>query len=324
MDEFSFIKSIKPRFYHHSSVQKGIGDDAAVFRPPSGMDMVTATDTMVEHVHFRLTTMEPYHLGYRVLAANLSDLAAMGSIPVFYLVSIVVPESWKDKQLRSVYNGMKEIADQYHMDLLGGDTVSGDRFVISVTVIGFVERDKSRYRRHARDGDVVFVTGTLGDSAFGLHLLTERSFSVEAQDHFINRHRMPTPRVWFSRKLKQLDRVCLNDISDGISSEANEIAEASGVDLHIDYSQLPMHPQLKKLSETNQKKFVLAGGEDFELIGTISEHNWSVVEEAARQTNTIVKKIGFVRRKVAAEGQVFLYENGKKQVLKKQGYIHLR
>ncbi|MBO8157251.1 MAG: thiamine-phosphate kinase [Bacillaceae bacterium] len=324
MDEFSFIHSIQPKYYRQSSTLKGIGDDGAVFRPPADMDIVTATDTMVQNIHFRLDTMEPEHIGYRALAANLSDLAAMGSIPISYFVSIVAPESWTHKKLKSIYKGMNQLASEYSMDLLGGDTVSGDQLVLSITVIGFVERERARYRHHAKEGDIVFVTGTLGDSALGYDLLTGDKYSIEDQDYFIQRHRMPQPRVSFSRQLKELDRLCFNDISDGISSEANEIAEASQVDVHIDYESLPVHPKMKTLPKKKQAKLVLSGGEDFELIGTVSEKDWPAVLMASKITNTNVAKIGYVRNKESKKPKVCLHEKGKIRVLKKEGYNHLR
>src|SRR5699024_2746982 len=124
MDEFSFIDSIKQHTYKQASLLKGIGDDAAVFRQMS-QDIVTATDTMVEDIHFSRKTMEPFQIGYRALAVNLSDLAAMAAQPAFYLVSVVIPPHWRTEEVKEIFNGMQKMASCYHMDLIGGDTVSG-------------------------------------------------------------------------------------------------------------------------------------------------------------------------------------------------------
>src|SRR5690625_4792534 len=169
MDEFQFIDSIKPKSYTQHSIEKGIGDDAAVFRSMT-YDTVTAVDTFVEDIHFSKKTMKFYHIGYRALAANISDMAAMGAEPKFYLVSITIPPGTSSKELQQMYSGMKEIATDYKMDLIGGDTVSGKQLVVCITIIGFVSRGKARYRSHASVGDIVFVTGTLGDSQAGLHI----------------------------------------------------------------------------------------------------------------------------------------------------------
>src|SRR5690625_3168527 len=144
MDEFSFINSIQQSFYRQSSLIKGIGDDAAVFRQPSE-DIVTAVDTFVEGIHFTRETMPPYYIGYRVLAANLSDLAAMGAVPAFYLVSIIIPDSWETKKIQKIFYGMKSLSQQFKLDLIGGDTVSGEELSISLTVIGSVKREKVSY-----------------------------------------------------------------------------------------------------------------------------------------------------------------------------------
>ncbi|MDY0410480.1 thiamine-phosphate kinase [Paracerasibacillus soli] len=141
MDEFQFIESIKPIYYKQPSLIKGVGDDAAVIRNTSE-DMVTSVDVFVEGVHFTKQTMRPYHVGYRALAANISDLAAMGALPAFYLVAVTIPKTWHPSEVREVYDGMAELAKMFKMDLIGGDTVSGKSFSLSITVMGYVEKDK--------------------------------------------------------------------------------------------------------------------------------------------------------------------------------------
>ncbi|MDC3418592.1 thiamine-phosphate kinase [Aquibacillus salsiterrae] len=323
MDEFDFIKRIQPKSYKQSNLIKGIGDDAAVFRQ-SYQDTVTAVDTLVENVHFSRKTMEPYHIGYRALAANISDMAAMGCKPAFYLISIVIPPSWAESELEEIYLGMTAIARQFQMDLIGGDTVSGKELVISVTIIGFVDRNKARYRSDAKEGDVVFVTGSLGDSAAGFYLLS----NFDQRDrltyqYLINRHRMPFPRVQFASGLHSLQRVCLNDVSDGIASEANEIAEASHVTMKIDYEQLPIDKSLLDFSREQQESWVLSGGEDFELIGTVSELEWQKLIEIAAKQNVPVTAIGRVTGH-DHKGKVFLAKDGQTKLLRKSGYTHLK
>ena len=132
MDEFKFIDSIKQNTYKQSSLIKGIGDDAAVFRQ-NYQDVVTAVDTFVENVHFSRKTMDPYHIGYRVLAANISDMAAMGATPAYYMISIVIPENWSEAELQEIYQGMGGIASTYKMDLIGGDTVGGSELLVLLT-----------------------------------------------------------------------------------------------------------------------------------------------------------------------------------------------
>lgn len=322
MDEFKFIDSIKQNYYRQPSVVKGIGDDAAVFRE-NYQDIVTAVDTFVEDVHFSRRTMEPFHIGYRALAANISDMAAMGATPKSYLISIVIPKGWSDHELQAIYRGMDAIAKAYRMDLIGGDTVSGEQLVLSVTIIGSVDNNRIRYRSLMQAGDVLFVTGTLGDSAAGLSLLlSQEKNSIESNEYLINRHRLPSPRVDFASGLTEIDRVALNDISDGIASEANELAVASDLTVHIEQGALPKHQALHQFTKDQQLQFQLSGGEDFELVGSVSEHNWDKVEAIAKKTATRITKIGYVTDDVKTNGKVFVYQNGYQKLLNQSGYTH--
>ncbi len=320
MDEFSFINAIKQTTYKQSSLIKGVGDDAAVFRQ-SGQDIVTAADTFVENIHFSRDTMEPYHIGYRAIAANISDIAAMGSQPAFYLVSIVIPSHWSEQELKQIYSGMRSLANQYHMDLIGGDTVSGQELTISITVIGYVASGKARYRGAARAGDIVFATGTLGDSSAGFQMLTHPG-DYKDKEFYITRHRMPTPRISFANSLETLSRVALNDISDGIANEAAEISESSGVSIVLDFTKLPVSRTYHQFSKEKQRAWQLFGGEDYELIGTVANKDWQFVKQAAAETQTSVTEIGYVSEQ--HNRLVYLQEANCCKPLEKRGYTHLK
>lgn len=324
MDEFSFIKSIEPSFYRQSSLIKGISDDAAVIRP-TGEDIVTAVDTMVEGVHFSKETMQPYHVGHRVLAANVSDLAAMGSTPAFYMVSLTVPSSWNQEELEELYQGMQQLARLYNMDLIGGDTVSGSELSVTVTVIGTVPKGKARYRSVAKPDDILFVTGTLGDARAGLEWLLNGGTEIDEDvDYLVKRHRTPFPRVEFAQSLVTLSRLTLNDVSDGIANEANEIAEASDVDLLIDASKIPFSTAIFRKYPEKYEEWMLSGGEDFELLGTVSEEDWSLLNEAARNKGVTVTRIGKVTLKREVSPKVWIRKNERLEVLDPSGYTHLK
>ncbi|MFD2046476.1 thiamine-phosphate kinase [Ornithinibacillus salinisoli] len=323
MDEFSFINSIKQHTYQQSSVVKGIGDDAAVFRQ-SSQDIVIAKDMFVEGVHFSRQTMEAYHIGYRALAANLSDLAAMGATPAFYLVAIAIPDNWSSLELDQIYQGMKVLGKKYKMDLIGGDTVSSSELTVSVTVIGYVGSGGARYRNSAQDGDIVFVTGTLGDSQAGFHILNNPG-NYKNEAYFIKRHRMPTARIEFVKALKDCTRLSLNDISDGIASEATEIAEDSDVHIHLYEEQIPVSKLFTQFPPNLQHKWKYFGGEDFELVGTIPKNEWSIVQQAAISTNIRLSQIGYVTAASNVKDRVFLHRrNGTIERLDKKGFNHLR
>ncbi|MGM8213844.1 thiamine-phosphate kinase [Virgibacillus sp. W0430] len=322
MDEFSFINSIKQKSYQQSTVIKGIGDDAAVIRQQS-KDIVTAVDTLVHGVHFSTETMQPFQVGYRALAANISDLAAMGASPAFYLVSITIPDTLGERALQDMYSGMRHIASTYQMDLIGGDTVSGKEWSVTITVIGYVDKGRARYRSLAEENDVVFVTGTVGDSQAGLYIL-QHSGNYINQNYFINRHVKPEPRVSFARALRNIQRMALNDISDGIANEAAELAEASNVALILDSEKIPISPFLSQFPCDLQYKWKLFGGEDFELLGTVSEKDWSHVQFCAKELQLPVTQIGKVVHRKTSDGHVFLKQNKQQVPLNKKGYTHLR
>lgn len=324
LDEFELIQSIVPKQYKQSSLVKGIGDDAAVFNP-EGYEVVTAVDTFVDGVHFTKSTMALEDIGYRALAANLSDLAAMGSTPKFYLVSIVIPNGWHVSEIQEIFKGMRELASLYNVDLIGGDTVSGKELCISITVIGYALANQIRYRHLAKVDDVVFVTGTLGDSRAGLQLLLNQNMQNYSEfEYFINRHRRPTPRLHFSQQLGHLKRIAFDDISDGIASEANELAVASNVDILLMDELIPTHPLLAKIESNGTDNWKYVGGEDFELLGTVCASDFAEVKRIANETNTMVTEIGKVCKRKHTEPVVILDRNGHLEKLEKKGYTHLK
>src|SRR5690625_4302087 len=159
---------------------------------------------------------------------------------------------------------MKDLSVLYKLNLVGGDTVSGKELTISITVIGYVDRNKARYRSQAEDGDVVFVTGTLGDSQAGLYILTHPNNYLDER-YYTEKHQMPAPRVAFAKGLNGLPRIALNDISDGIANETAEIAAASHVDITLDADALTVRASFDQFPEELQCYWKLIGGVDFDI-----------------------------------------------------------
>lgn len=319
MNEFNLIDKIKQKYYRQSGLIKGIGDDAAVFKQEK--NIVTAVDTFVENVHFiKGQTMHAKNIGYRCLAANISDLAAMGAVPSYYLVSVVIPDKWTDNEVLSVFEGLESLAETYKMDLIGGDTVSGATFVLSITVIGYCEESNIRYRSAAKPGDYIFVTGNLGNAAAGLSILLGKE-KVKHSSVFIEAHQYPKPQVEFSRALADIKRVCLNDVSDGISSELNEIAHASNVSMIIKDANIPIDDRLSQFSDEQVLEFKYSGGEDFELVGTIPQDDWTELVRIAKSKNIKLTYIGKVIES-ADFNKVIIEED--MSILKPTGYIHLK
>lgn len=326
-DEFSFIASITPKKTVQRSLLKGIGDDAAVYRSLAGMDEVVCVDTVVENIHFRRSTSSPYFIGRKALASNLSDLAAMGAQPSFYLVSIVVPATWTEDEIKAIFAGMASLASEYDVDLIGGDTVStsADALVLTVTVIGRVEQMRALYRGNAKPGDVIFLTGAVGASAAGLKLLQEKgqngAFSKEELD-LVRAHQDPQPHVQQGRLLaKSGFRIATNDISDGVASEAHEIAEASRVLLILEEEALPLHDGMASFSKEERLHMALYGGEDYVIMGTVAINDVESLKNTFAENELPFFTIGRVE---AGEPGVLLKRGDRMQKIKKEGYNHFR
>ncbi|GAE27276.1 thiamine-monophosphate kinase [Halalkalibacter wakoensis JCM 9140] len=292
----------------------------------SEMEQVVCVDTMVEGVHFRKDTLSSFQIGKKALAINISDIAAMGAIPTYYLVSVAVPPTWTEEELSEIYEGMNELAKRYEIDLIGGDTVSSnDALVITVTAIGKVEQGKAIFRSDARADDIVFLTGYVGGSAAGLDVLFEKGFNglfSDKEKQLVKAHQEPTPHVEAGRILaKSNARISLNDVSDGVASEANELAEASQARLIIEQERIPLHPAMSEYSVERQLKFAMFGGEDFVLIGTVPKEKKEEISTQFRKSGLPFHEIGFME---AGEPSVFIKEGNERKKIQKHGYNHFQ
>jgi thiamine-monophosphate kinase len=272
--EFRLIDRIRERTAQgREDVRLGIGDDAALVAPPVGQEIAIAVDTMVEGVHFPQGTA-PADIGWKSLAVNLSDLAAMGASPAWALLALTLP-SQSGEQVQAFTDGFADgfaqLAQPHRLALIGGDTTRG-ALTISVAVHGFVPPGKALTRGGARAGDVVLVTGTLGDAAAGLQLLRQGARIDEGDGraaYLIERLNRPTPRLATGLALRDRASACI-DISDGLLADLGHICEASGLGAEIDASLLPRSSMLLgAFDETTARDFALAGGDDYELCFTV-------------------------------------------------------
>ncbi|MET3652675.1 thiamine-phosphate kinase [Dyella japonica] len=272
--EFRLIDRIRERTAQgREDVKLGIGDDAAVVAPPAGQEIAIAIDTMVEGVHFPHGTAAA-DIGWKSLAVNLSDLAAMGASPAWALLALTLPPQ-PAEQLREFIDGYAEgfaqLAQPHRLALIGGDTTRG-ALTISVAVHGFAPPGKALTRSGARAGDVVLVTGTLGDAAAGLRLL-QRGARVDEGDgraaYLIERLHRPTPRLSTGLALRGWASACI-DISDGLLADLSHICEESGLGAEIEAELLPRSPMLMaSFDDETVRDFALAGGDDYELCFTV-------------------------------------------------------
>lgn len=277
--------------YRDSLIVKGIGDDAAVYIPAEGKVQVVTTDALIEGIHFDLTYVSMRNLGWKSMVVNLSDLCAMLATPRYALITVAIPRKISVEMMENLYLGIKSACNEFNFALIGGDTTTTfGNMAISVTMIGEADKDIIPYRSGAKIGDYICVTGTLGLSYAGLKiLLREKKKFLESEDKqnfkpnfepflkAIEKHLKPVPRFDIANKLKDL-KVKVNsmiDISDGLSSDLLHICRQSNVGAEIYETSLPVDELVKKIAKDEFNEdylpYVLNGGEDYELLFTVSE-----------------------------------------------------
>lgn len=300
--EFALIERIRARVAARADVALGIGDDAALLSPPAGKQLVVATDTLNSGVHFPEDTA-PADIGWKALAVNLSDLAAMGAEPAWCMLSLSLPES-DEAWLDGFLDGFLDLARQHAVALVGGDTTRGP-LSICVTALGFVAAGVALRRDGARVGDEVWVTGTLGDAAAAL--AQRRTGEIDAP--LRARLDRPTPRIAAGLGLTGLATACI-DVSDGLLADLGHVLKASSVGAEIEASALPASPALRAaFDEEARRAQQLGGGDDYELCFTAppSRHDeiaaaLAACEVAAAVVGRIVDGPGV--RVLAADGRV--------------------
>jgi thiamine-monophosphate kinase len=321
LGEFGLIEKIRSAVKSNNpNILMGIGDDAALFKSTAGHEMVITADMLVEGRHFDFKTISPWQLGAKTMAVNISDCAAMGAKPTVAVISLGVPKDFPVKDIEAFYEGLNEWGESYGAQVVGGDT-----FVVSVALVGEVEKGKALRRSKAKAGDALFVTGSLGDSAAGLYALQKPSpKGKETESLLIKRHLCPLPRFNVGRALVA-DSIASSaiDISDGLSSEIHHLCEESGVGAEIHEEAIPLSPSLIHFCgerELDALSFALSGGEDYELLFTVPIPKISKAVQLPGSTGVMVKSIG--RMVPKAKGITLISKDGKRTPLKKQGYDH--
>jgi len=272
----------------------GIGDDAAAWYGDNSVQLAT-TDSLIEGVHFSLNTIAWEELGWKALAANLSDIAAMGGFPQYALVSLALPDHTEVEDVIKLYKGMVDLAQKFEVAVVGGDTSSAPLVVINITVLGSTRgRDKPILTRSAaKNGDKLAVTGYLGGAAAGLEILSknlslESETSVSLKEAFLR----PYPRVAEGQLLIEHGVRAAIDISDGLISDLNHICQASQVSARIEIDRIPVLPAVRDSFGEKALEFALSGGEDYELLFTASAEVIDKVKAKASCPVTVIGEIG--------------------------------
>lgn len=299
-------------------VEKGIGDDCALLNVPDKQTLAISTDTLVAGVHF-LRDIHPADLGYKALAVNLSDLAAMGADPAWLTLALTLPEI-DETWLAAFSDSLFELLDYYDMQLIGGDTTRGP-MSLTLGIHGLLPVGRALKRSGAKPGDWIFVTGTLGDSAAGLALLQQQHRLNDPAMHeaLIKRHLRPMPRVLQGQALRNLATAAI-DISDGLLSDLGHILTASRVGARLNLDALPLSSALRDHFDAEQAlNWALSGGEDYELCFTVPEVNRGALDVALGHLGVPYTCIGQIAPD--AEGLTLL-QHGKPRSVNYTGFDH--
>ncbi len=310
MDEFEIIRRYFARESSGEGIRVGIGDDGAVLIPAHDRDLISVVDTLVSGIHYP-ETLAAADIGYRAVAVNLSDVAAMGARPRWMTLALTLvnaERAWLDGFAR----GLFEAADEHALALVGGDTTRGEQTVISVQIIADVDPGKAMLRAGAEEGDAIYVTGTVGDAAAGLSILQSGLPGSDDVDYLIRQFTRPVARIEAGAAIASIAHAAI-DLSDGLYTDLDKLLAASGVAGSLELADIPLSSQLTNLmDEDDALRFALGGGDDYELCFTASaaEDEIAAIRES---TGVAITRLGQVLKgsglKCTRNGDQFDYQD---------------
>jgi thiamine-monophosphate kinase len=318
MNEFQLIQKFFTREEIRNNVKIGVGDDGAVLSVNQSQDLVVVTDTLVAGVHF-FGEQSASALGHKTLSVNLSDLAAMGAEPDWVTLNLVLPEA-NSSWLQEFSRGFFDLADRYSVALVGGDTSRGP-LSITATAGGWVPCDQANRRSEAKIGDLIYVSGTLGDAALGLNLLKKREISIDDENnYFLKRLMRPEPRISLGQLLRPFASAVI-DISDGFISDLGHVTTASGSLGAVIYEYLiPIHSEAIGYCEHSEiLEMALSGGEDYELCFTVAPSNQQEMERLEAELDLSLTLVGHID---GASGVRVFDEHHACREIDATGYLH--
>jgi thiamine-monophosphate kinase len=304
-------------FGDRDDVVLGVGDDAALVHVPTGFALVVAADTLVAGVHFP-EGLAPEHIGYRILAVNLSDLAAMGATPAWCTLALTLPQA-DERWLGDFNRGFRELAVRHRVALIGGDTTHGP-LTLTVQILGLVPAGSAIRRDGAQAGDLIFVSGTPGDAAAGLELLRrpEAERSGDDERYLVERFLAPAPRIDLGESLRGLATAAI-DVSDGLHADLGKLLGASGVGGRLDLASLPLAEALiRARGPERARELALGGGDDYELCFTAPPQRRAAVLAAAGACSCPVDEIGVIE----TQRGLRCFERGREVTVNVKGYDH--
>src|SRR5215470_10850413 len=293
LGEFGLIERVRRATPKSRGVLLGIGDDAAWIVNETRSCLITS-DILIEGIHFNLKWTSLFDLGYKTLAVNLSDIAAMGGEPAYLILSIGIPPKFDSADIDEFYRGIRSLAAKSGVALVGGDTSVAAGLFISACLVGHAPF-RPVTRGGARQDDDIYVTGTLGDSALALHLLQKKAKQTARKplQYLLSRHHRPTPRLTAGALLaRERLATAMIDISDGLLQDLGHICEASRIGALLWEDRLPLSPAYRALTGSDSTTHALAGGEDYELLFCVRTRDRSRIEKISQQAGITITRIG--------------------------------
>ncbi|MEO3435530.1 thiamine-phosphate kinase [Inquilinus sp. CAU 1745] len=288
----------------------GLGDDAGLLSPGPGEDLVATTDSMVEGVHY-LPGEKPSRLARKLLRVNLSDLAAKGARPLAYMLTTALPRSAEEGWIAAFADGLRQDQERFGIHLLGGDSVSVEGpAVLGITAFGTAPKGRALLRSGARPGDIIHVSGALGDGALGLESLRGRLPDLDPahRRHLADRYTLPEPRMELGRRLIGVATASM-DISDGLPGDLPHICHASGVAARVETARIPLSPagRAALAADPGLERLALSGGDDYELLFTAPPEAAETLAALALELSLPLTAIGEIS---AGEGAAFIGPDG--------------
>ena len=317
LGEFELILNVFAPLAAGAPGSLNLTDDAAIITPSSDQEVVVTADTIVEGIHFR-SEDPPETVGMKALAVNLSDLAAMGATPHGYTLSAAWPSKASATWITDFAAGLMAMQEQHQIHLLGGDTVAtSGPICINITAFGFVKKGSAVQRSGARPGDILYVTGSLGDAALGLDLLMGQlavHLSSDFHSYLIARYQQPQPRTTFSALVREHATSAI-DVSDGLVADVAHLASASQVKIIIRRSAIPLSPAARQMIGDNhdQAIHIWGAGDDYELAFTASR-NWHMGNQLPEFSNVPITAIGEVYVADGNTGDVILVDDNENAI----------
>lgn len=325
LSEFQLIAKIQQQVIPHSpQVICGVGDDCAVVEKGGGFSILLTTDCVVEKIHFEPKFFTPFEVGKKAFAASLSDIAAMGGTPKYALITLGIPAATADKWIDELYTGFLQEAQSFNVSIVGGDiSRSPHGFWASLTQIGDVESRHCKFRKGAKKGDLIYVTGPLGSSALGFHLLKKGKTN---ESPYVRAHKTPRARIGAGQFLgKETGVTSMIDLSDGLLQDLGHILDQSHVGAELQFNRIPRERDFELLAheyKLSSSDLVLGGGEDYQLLFTVDQALEADIQQRAHKVGFKFYPIGTIVDK--EEGLKVFDANGIELKKAKKGFDHFK